>query len=349
MRKGLGRVAGQACDDVHIDLAEAGLPRLVEGAQHIGRRVLSADRREHAVLHGLRIDADAADAGAFQHAQLFRRDGVRAAGLDRIFAQRRQVEAVRERSGQPFELLRGQRRRRTAADIDTLHALSGLPDERRRLAYLTAQRFEIRLDKRARLRGRRGNERAVVASRRAERDADIERNIIRADFLIQLHRGRGRADGERSSLGRNMEAAAQDLRRLAARFPPLDQTARELCRAHAGEAAPDRRLLEKRYDRVIDGRLDGCADGALARKLIQPLRQDGNASCMRLAADRHAGGRAQAAVPLGERGYADVAVLLGLDARQRLSRQQVQQHLLRCVLHLMSFQYVFHRPLACSI
>jgi len=146
-----------------------------------------------------------------------------------------------------------------------------------------------------------------------------------------------------------MEAAAQDLRRLAARFSPLDQTASELCRAHAGEAAPDRRLLEKRYDRVIDGRLDGCADGALARKLIQTLRQDGNAPCMRLAADRHAGGRAQAAVPLGERGYADVAVLLGLDARQRLRRQQVQQHLLRCVLHLMSFQYVFHRPLACSI
>ena len=325
------------------------ISRLVEGAQHIGRRVLSADRREHAVLHGLRIDADAADAGVFQHAQLFRRDGVRAAGLDRIFAQRRQVEAVRERSGQPFELLRGQRRRRTAADVNALHALSGLPDERRRLAYLTAQRFKIRLDKRARLRGRRGNERAVVASRRAERDADIERNIVRADLLIQLHRGRGRADGERSSLGRNMEAAAQDLRRLAARFPPLDQTARELCRAHAGEAAPDRRLLEKRYDRVIDGRLDGCADGALARKLIQTLRQDGNAPCMRLAADRHAGGRAQAAVPFGERGYADVAVLLGLDARQRLRRQQVQQHLLRCVLHLMSFQYVFHRPLACSI
>ena len=71
-------------------------------------------------------------------------------------AQRRQVEAVRERSGQPFELLRGQRRRRTAADVDALHALSGLPDERRRLAYLTAQRSEIRLDKRARLRSRRG-------------------------------------------------------------------------------------------------------------------------------------------------------------------------------------------------
>ena len=70
---------------------------------------------------------------------------------------------------------------------------------------------------------------------------------------------------------------------------------------------------------------------------------------MRLVADRHAGGRAQTAVLLGERGYADVAVLLGLDARQRLGRQQVQQHLLRCVLHLMSFQYVFHRPLACSI
>ena len=89
--------------------------------------------------------------------------------------------------------------------------------------------------------------------------------------------------------------------------------------------------------------------GALARKLIQTLRQDSNAPCMRLAADRHAGGRAQTAVLLGERGYADVAVLLGLDARQRLGRQQVQQHLLRCVLHLMSFQYVFHRPLACSI
>ena len=174
MRKGLRRVAGKARDNIHVDFAEAGLPRLVKRTQHIGRGVFSADGGEHAVLHGLRIDADAADACAFQHAKLFGRDGVRSARLDRIFAKPRKLEAVRERSGEPCKLLRRERRRRAAADVDALDALASLAHERRGLANFAAQSFEIRLDKISGLRGRRRHERAVIAARRAERNADIE-------------------------------------------------------------------------------------------------------------------------------------------------------------------------------
>ena len=85
--KSLGGVSGQTRDEVHVDLVKTGLPCLLERAEHIGSAVFSADCDQNGVIHALRVDAHATNARAFEHAQLFRCDGIRTARFYSIFAQ----------------------------------------------------------------------------------------------------------------------------------------------------------------------------------------------------------------------------------------------------------------------
>ena len=85
--KSLGGVAGQTRDEIHVDLVKTGLPCLLERAEHVCRAVFSADCGQNGIIHALRVDAHAANARAFEHAQLFRCDGIRTARFYSIFAQ----------------------------------------------------------------------------------------------------------------------------------------------------------------------------------------------------------------------------------------------------------------------
>ena len=85
--KSIGSVSGQTGDQIHVDLVKARLPRLVKRAEHIGSAVSAADSRQNRIVHALRVDAHAANARAFEHAQLFRCDGIRTARFYSIFAQ----------------------------------------------------------------------------------------------------------------------------------------------------------------------------------------------------------------------------------------------------------------------
>ena len=85
--KSLGSVSGQTRNEVHVDLVKTRLPRLVKRAEHVCRAVFSADCGQNGVIHALRVDAHAANARAFEHAQLFRCDGIRTARFYSIFAQ----------------------------------------------------------------------------------------------------------------------------------------------------------------------------------------------------------------------------------------------------------------------
>ena len=136
---------------------------------------------------------------------------------------------------------------------------------------------------------------------------------------------------------------------LAPRFSALDQSAGELCRTDAGQAAPDGRRVEERHDRIVNRRLNDGAEHTLVREGIQTLDFRRHRALLGPAADGHAGGGGRLSVLLTERGHADVALLLVLDARERFGRQQVQQHLLCRVLHVVPCEYVFHRPFACNI
>ena len=162
-----------------------------------------------------------------------------------------------------------QRGRCAAADVDALHPLARCADERGCLLDLAAERVQIRLDEFTGLRRGCRYERAVIAPRRTERNTDVQRNIVFTDGLVHLHRGCGRADGQRRALRRNMKVLAQLDRRLAARHAALDHAARQLGRTHAGQASPDRSLRQKRHNRVVHGRFHQFGDGALVVQRCQ--------------------------------------------------------------------------------
>ena len=313
--------------------------------------MFSADCGQHGVIHALRVDAHAANARAFEHAQLFRCDGIRTARFYSIFAQMRKIKVIFERRQQPCQLMLVQRGRCAAADVDALHLLARCADKRGCLLDLAAERVQIRLDEFTGLcRGCR-YERAVIAPRRTERNTDVQRNIVFTDGLVHLHRGCGRADGQRRALGRNVKVLAQLDRRLAARHAALDHAARQLGRTHAGQAAPDRSLRQKRHDCVVHGRFHQFGDGAL---VVQRCQSGNGRALFRLmhcavhADDRTRGGFAvllgqnAAAVRLGE--------LLGsVRPAQRFGRQQMKQHFLYRVFQFVIFQCIDHFPIACSI
>ena len=244
-----------------------------------------------------------------------------------------------------------QRGRCAAANVDALHLLARCADKRGCLLDLAAERVQIRLDEFTGLRRGCRYERAVIAPRRAERDADIQRNIVLPDGLVHLHRSRRRADGQRRALGRNVEVFTQLGCRLAARHAALDHAARQLGRTHAGQAAPDRSLRQERHDRVVHGRFHQFGDGAL---VVQRCQSGNGRALFRLmhcavhADDRTRGGFA---VLLGQNA---AAVRLGklLDRicpAQRFSRQQMKQHFLYRVFQFVIFQCIDHFPIACSI
>ena len=199
--KSLGGVSGQTRDEVHVDLVKTGLPCLLERAEHVCRAVFSADCGQNSVIHALWVDAHAANARAFEHAQLFRCDGIRTSRFYSIFAQMRKIKVIFERRQQPCQLMLVQRSRCAAADVDALHLLARCADKRGCLLDLAAERVQIRLDEFTGLRRGCRYERAVIAPRRAERNTDVQRNIVFPDGLVHLHRGCGRADGQRRALG----------------------------------------------------------------------------------------------------------------------------------------------------
>ena len=165
--------------------SEAGLPRLVEGAQHIGR--------PRAFCRSPRARLSSMDCGlmltrptpALFSTRSF--SGVMVSGrpASTVYSRRRrQVEAdPRAQTVSRAELLPRPAwsacRRRCRRSARCLPGLRGRARPSPRISRQSVSK--VRLDERAGLRGGRGNERAVVAARRAERDTDVERNIVRAD------------------------------------------------------------------------------------------------------------------------------------------------------------------------
>ena len=195
-----------------------------------------------------------------------------------------------------------QRGRCAAADVDALHLLARCADKRGGLLDLAAERVQIRLDEFTGLRRGCRYERAVITPRRTERNTDVQRNIVFTDGLVHLHRSRRRADGQRRALRRNMKVLAQLDRRLAARHAALDHAARQLGRTHAGQAAPDRGLRQKRHGRVVHGRFHQFGDGAL---VVQRCQSGNGRALFRLM---------HCAVHADDRTRGGFAVLLGQNA-----------------------------------
>ena len=95
------RVAGQASDEVHVDVVVACGPGLGIAVEDVLGRVLAANVRQYFIREGLRIDGDAGRAVFPDDGQLFGVGAVGASGFHRVFHDGGKVEAVPHR---PHEL-----------------------------------------------------------------------------------------------------------------------------------------------------------------------------------------------------------------------------------------------------
>ena len=134
--------------------------------------MLSSDQLQSAVSHGLRIDADPADAVFFQYSELFGRYAVRATRLYRKLLKRFQVKILTDHPDQSLRLRGLERRRCTAAYIQRIQDLP--LHERSGCLHLSLERIEILVDAGSPGCEGKGSERAVQTSRGAKRYAHIE-------------------------------------------------------------------------------------------------------------------------------------------------------------------------------
>lgn len=238
--KALGRVLGQARDEVHVDVREVGGAHLLHRAADVVRRVAAADGREDVVLHRLGVDGNARGVVRAQHAQLFFVDRIGTARLDRELGEITEVKILLQFREQAVHLIGGQRGRRAAAHVERLDVQPQLAHELSRGGDLVEKRLQIRLDERERLFDALRHKAAIRTPRRAERDADIERDIVRLQLRRGADAGVCRLNGEAGARGRDAVELLQFLFRTF--LPPsrMSESATLLGRTpvrlpHAGE------------------------------------------------------------------------------------------------------------------
>ena len=256
--KALGRILGQARDEVHVDVREVRGAHLLHGTADVVRRMAAADGRKHVILHRLGIDGNARGVVRAQHAQLLFIDRVGAACLDRQFGEICKVEVLLELCEQTVHLAGRQRGRRAAAHVEGLDVQPHLAHELPRGGDLVKERLEVRLHEREGLFHALRHKAAIRAARGAEGDADVKRNVVRFQLRRRADAGVRRLDGEAGAGG--LHAVKLLKLPLGLRLSALaDERERDLCRAHARETAPCGGDAEKVLRRAEKADADGVA------------------------------------------------------------------------------------------
>ena len=199
--KTFGRIGGQARDQVHIDVGNAGGFGQLHGLVHVCGAVTAADGLQHGLFHGLGIDADAGDAVFRQHGQLFRRHGVGAACFYRVFTQADRSKCCARVRSRGLQLCGGQRGGRAAADVEGFDLQ---PQFRRCAAHqgdFAAQSFEIRPDHGKRFFYRCADKGAVGAAGGTKWDAHVQGKFILRSAALGFAAGPGGGQAQFCPIG----------------------------------------------------------------------------------------------------------------------------------------------------
>ena len=175
MRKALGCIGRQPGDQIHVDVVKAQLARQMKRVDRLLCRVLAPDTLQNAVIEGLGVDRDPCDRMLLQGKQLFTGHGVGATCFYGELGAIGQIDIRLDLVEQQIELFRGQGRWCAAADVDRFTPQAQLFCELRRITDLGQQEGQVFADQLLRLLDRLTDERAVIAPRRTEGDAHIER------------------------------------------------------------------------------------------------------------------------------------------------------------------------------
>ena len=331
-------VVGQTRDEVHVDIIESGADRLVEGLDGLPGRMAAADGREDLVGHGLGVDGDARGAAGFDHAQLFLVQRVGAAALDREFQTAGKIEARVDGLQQLRHLRARERRRRAAADVERADVETGIPQQLTGMRDLAQQRVQIRRQKLPEALDGLAHERAVRAARRAERDPDIYRKIVRVKQLRGLDGMPRGVDAELCPRRRDKIGLAQQALGVFFAAAAGKAAGRKLRRPHAGERAPRGRGVQHLHGREIVAALQDAPCRAHVG-ILQPHAVGGEAGP---AAIGDLGGRREELFAAREGRDGPVAGERLRAEFARLLREQLQLQLLDGVALGVVFQIQLH-------
>ena len=196
---------------------------------------MASDAFEHGIIHGLRVDGNAIYAVLFEHGEFFACNRIRPSRLYGKFFQRVQIQRLMHGVQQAIHLLRRQRSRRAAANINRDDAQSRLLENLTRVDNLSAQGIQICFHQLASLFNGMTDERTIAASGRAKRNANINRNIVVTDFFLQIHGNACRANRQRAPCRRDMICLGHKLRHLCRRIALFHKTAGKFRRTHTGQ------------------------------------------------------------------------------------------------------------------
>ena len=267
--EGLRRVAGQARDQIHVDIVEAGLLREAERLHGLRGGVPAADGTQNAVGHGLRIDGHARRAARADGLQLFKVERVGPAALHGEFQTAREVEAPADRVQQPRHLRRGERGRRAAAHVEAADVPAGAGQQRAGVFDLTEKTVEIRRQKFPEALDRFAHERAVRAARGAERNADIDRKVVRLEQPGGLKRMARGVETQPPPLRRDEIHVAEHPLRVLFAAAAQERLCGELRWPHARQRAPWRRLGQQLHGGKVIALLQNAPRHAHVR-LLEP-------------------------------------------------------------------------------
>ena len=179
-------LAGQAQDNIHIDIVEAGSPGHLERTDRVLHGMPSPDQVERLLIHRLRIHGYSGDPMLFQDFQLLHGNGIGSPCLDSAFEASAKIIILLRCCKEPVELLRRKGRRSPPSHIksDRLSSTGAAADrflprferESEHLISLHLQNDRIHVIVHGSLPGRdrRCAERTVETDRRTERDMQIQ-------------------------------------------------------------------------------------------------------------------------------------------------------------------------------
>ena len=121
--EGLGRLLGQAVDQVHVDGGKAQLPCRCHQREHLLGRLHAVHGDLHLFVEVLHAEAQAVEAQLLEHGQAFDADGARI-DLDGVFAARLQLEMLAQQGHQRAQLIVREEGGRAAAQVQLADGLA---------------------------------------------------------------------------------------------------------------------------------------------------------------------------------------------------------------------------------
>ena len=282
-------------------------------------------------------------------AQLFRRGGLRPAGLYRIFPAGAPVKMGVHRRQEPFQLIFIQRGGGPPADIDTAQRDPAPAEHGPRGLHLLEEGLDIGLDHAPPAGGVVAHKGAIAALRRAEGDADIQLYLPGEETVLRPEGVFRRPDAQAPSAGGDVIVLVQPAVQGLPVHPLPDGETDGLGGLDPRQAAPGGLVVQQGQERPVDGGFHAVGEHPLVL-LPVPACGDGSRDPGRLPPGPQGDGAFRADLaPLLPSAAETAVARQGLLPVVGLVREERDEHLLDGIVPVVAQKRVIHRRCASCI